>query len=290
MLNAEQQALKIIANATYGYLLYARARWYNRECGEAVTSWGRQYVKDAIKKAEDAGFTALYGDTDSVFLKRGSRDKDDVIKFLENYNKNLPEAMQLELEGFYPRGIFVTKREGGAAKKRYALIRDDGQIEIKGLEFVRSDWSAIAKKTQEKVIRAVLENKVEEAKNTVAEIIEKMRKGKVPIEDFVIYTQLKRPIDKYEAIGPHVRAAQRIQESGERVFTGMTIGYVVTRGAGNIGDRSYPLQLIANREPDPEYYIDHQILPAVMKILAELGIKEEDLKLGGKQSSLDAWT
>lgn len=238
----------------------------------------------------DAEGLILVHNTDSVFLKRGSKSKEDVMTFLKNYNNNLPEAMQLELEGFYPRGIFVTKREGGAAKKRYALIREDGQIEIKGLEFVRSDWSSVAKKTQEKVIRAVLENKVDEAKETVAEVIEKTRAGEIPVEEFVIYTQLKRPIEKYAAIGPHVRAAKRLQESGEKIFTGMTIGYVVTRGAGNIGDRSYPLQLINNREPDPDYYICHQILPAVMKILAELGIKEDDLKVGGTQSSLDAWT
>ena len=165
------------------------------------------------------------------------------MKFLEGYNKSLPEAMYLELEGFYPRGIFVTKREGGAAKKRYAMIREDGQVEITGLEFVRRDWSALAKKTQEKVIKAVLDNDVEKAKTIVTDTIAYVREGKVPLDDFVIYTQLKRAIDQYEAIGPHVRAAQRLKKSGVKIVTGMNIGYVVTRGAGNIGDRSYPLQL-----------------------------------------------
>ncbi|MCD4740355.1 DNA-directed DNA polymerase [archaeon] len=289
-LNAEQQALKILANATYGYTLYARARWYSRECGESITAWGRQYIQDIITKAEEAGFKVLYGDTDSVFLKREGKTKEEVLTFLNDYNKKLPEAMQLELEGFYTRGIFVTKREGGAAKKRYALIREDGQVEIKGLEFVRRDWSALAKKTQRKVIQAVLENKIEKAKEIVCSTIEDIRAEKVPVEEFVIYTQLKRRIKQYTAIGPHVKAAIRLKESGSKVRVGTTIGYVVTRGAGNIGDKSHPIQLIGSRKPDPEYYISHQVLPAVMKILAELDINEDDLSIGGKQSSLDAWT
>jgi len=283
----QQLALKIIANSTYGYMLFARARWYNRSCGESVTAWGRQYVHDAIDKAEKAGFKVIYGDTDSVFLVMGKKSDEHVIAFLKEYNKSLPEAMELELEGFYTRGIFVTKKTGGAAKKRYALIRRDGAVEITGLEFVRSDWSPLAKKTQEKVIRAVLENRVEDAKKTVSEVIANVREGKVPLEEFVVYTTLKRKIEKYEAIGPHVKAAMRLRDSGERVGKGTSFGYVITRGAGkNIGDRAYPIGLVGKREPDAEYYIGHQILPAVMKILRELGINEDDLKLGGKQKSI----
>ena len=169
------------------------------------------------------------------------------------------------------------------------MIREDGAIEITGLEFVRSDWSPIAKKTQEKVIRAVLENRIDDAKRIVAETIENVRKGRIPIEDFVIYTTLKRKIKDYEAIGPHVRAAMRLEKAGRKMKKGSVIGYIVTRGAGNIGDRSYPLELIGNREPDAEYYIENQILPAVMKILHELGIKEDDLKIGGKQKNLGEW-
>lgn len=40
--------------------------------------------------------------------------------FLKNFNSTLPESMELEYEGFYRRGFFVTK-------KRYAVI-EDGEI------------------------------------------------------------------------------------------------------------------------------------------------------------------
>lgn len=289
-LNAEQQALKIVANATYGYTNFARARWYSHDCAEATTAWGRHYVHDLMKKVGTAGFKVLYADTDSAFFLRGDKSKEDVLKFLNEYNKSLPEEMELELEGFYPRGIFVTKKEGGAAKKRYALIREDGQVEIRGLEFVRRDWSALAKKTQRDVIQLVLENKVDEAKKYVAEMIEKVRKDKIPLEDYIIKTQLKRRTDKYLSIGPHVRAAMRLEESGETVGKGTLIEYVVAEGGGNIGNRSYPFQLLGKRKPDKKYYINHQLLPAVMKILTELGITKGELRGEGKQAGLGDWT
>ncbi|MCK4327675.1 MAG: ribonuclease H-like domain-containing protein [Candidatus Diapherotrites archaeon] len=231
----------------------------------------------------------LLHNTDSVFMLRGGKSKDEVLKFLKDYNDSLPGTMELELEGFYPRGIFVTKKEGGAAKKRYALIREDGQVEIKGLEFVRRDWSQIAKKTQREVIQKVLENDVEGAKALVLEKIEQVRKNEVPIEEYVIRTQLKRRIDRYASQGPHVRAAKRLEEAGEKVGKGTLIEYVVCQGAGNIGDRSYSVRMLGKRKPDVDYYVTHQLLPAVMKILAELGISADELTTGTKQSGLGAW-
>jgi DNA polymerase I len=288
-LDAEQWALKIVANSTYGYTLYARARWYSRQCGESTTAWARHYVHDLIAKAEQAGFEVLYADTDSAFLKLGDKTKEDVVAFVKEYNTHLPEAMAVEFEGYYPRCIFVTRRVGGAAKKRYALLREDGQVEITGLEFVRRDWSALAKNAQQRVVQAVLENKVEEAKKIVLQTIEGVRANTFPLDDFVIYTQLKRRTGNYDAVGPHVKAAMRLEKSGETVGAGTTIGYVVTQGSGNIGDRAYPVELVGNRKPDADYYVNNQLLPAVMKILAELGIKEDELTTKGKQTGLSQW-
>src|SRR3989344_5911304 len=113
-LHAKQYALKIVLNSFYGYLAYARSRYYSRECAAAVTSWCRSYVQDVAKKAEGEGFVVIYSDTDSEFLKiPKDKTKADVERFVEKVNSELPGNMQLEVEGFYTRGIFVTKRGTG---------------------------------------------------------------------------------------------------------------------------------------------------------------------------------
>lgn len=68
-LNNIQQAMKIVANATYGYMAFFAARWYKRECGAAVAAFGRNYIKRVIELARQEGFEIIYADTDGVFLK-----------------------------------------------------------------------------------------------------------------------------------------------------------------------------------------------------------------------------
>ncbi|MFA6319901.1 MAG: DNA polymerase domain-containing protein, partial [archaeon] len=63
ILFAKQWALKIVLNSVYGYLAYARARWYSRECASATTALARGYIQETIKKAEKTGFEVLYGDS-----------------------------------------------------------------------------------------------------------------------------------------------------------------------------------------------------------------------------------
>ncbi len=290
VLHFHQWGLKILANSAYGYLGYARARWYSREAAESTTALGRHYIHETIDNAEKAGFHVLYSDTDGIFLKLEDKTVEDAKKFVEKINDSLPGKMELEFQGYYPRGIFVSKREGTAAKKRYALIREDGTIEIKGFEFVRSDWANIAKETQEKVIEAVLkEGKPEKAVDIVKKVIKDVRDRKVDVEDLIIYTKVVRKVSSYEQQAPHVKAAKKLIEAGQKIGPGSVLEYVVVKGSGSISDRSIPVQLLGKKEYDADYYINNQILPAVMKILRELGVKEEDLKFDGEQSGLGKW-
>ena len=82
-LDNEQYAVKIIANATYGMFAFYGAKWYCNECAEAITAFGRYYIKKAIGEAEKEKFVVVYGDTDSLFVK----GKKDVNKFIEKMNK-----------------------------------------------------------------------------------------------------------------------------------------------------------------------------------------------------------
>ncbi|MGB9936471.1 MAG: DNA polymerase domain-containing protein [Methanobacterium sp.] len=67
VLNVQQEALKTLANSMYGVYGYARFRWYRHECADAVTAWGRDYIKKTMKKAENYGFKAIYADTDGFY-------------------------------------------------------------------------------------------------------------------------------------------------------------------------------------------------------------------------------
>jgi DNA polymerase I len=283
LLFARQNALKIISNSFYGMLGFSKARWYSKECAESITSFGRHYIKKAMEMVEGEGLEVVYGDTDSLHCKLSGKSKLEATKILEKINENLPGIIELELEDFYRRGIYLTK-------KRYALIDERGRMTVKGLEFVRRDWAAIAKKTQEKVLEALLvEGSPQKAFEVIRTTVRELREGKVPLEDLIIYTQLKMALEEYRAIGPHVVVAKRMRERGRPVEPGMMIAYIEARGPGSISDRAFSVEEFKERKLkyDPEYYINHQVLPAVMRIMEVLGYTEEDLKAeSGRQVSL----
>ncbi len=204
-------------------------------------------------------------------------------KFLQSVNKDLPEGMELEYEGFFKRGFFVTK-------KRYALIEEDNTIIVKGLELVRRDWAPITKKTQQKVLTAILEEaSPKKAAEIIKNVIEDIKKGNVELEDLVIHTQLTKGPYEYTQMAPHVLAARKSIKKGRDVGRGSIIRYVVVKGREPISKRAEPIEDVDVSKYDPNYYIENQVLPAVGRIIEALGYSEEEILHKEKQSSLDAF-
>jgi DNA polymerase I/DNA polymerase-2 len=278
-LDREQFAVKTVANATYGYFGFAGSKWYCRGCAESSAAFGRYFIKKVINEAEKEGFTVIYADTDSMFLKIKGNIKNEAEKFLEKINNVLPGIIKLDLHGIYKRGIFIPRGIGpGTAKKRYALIDERGSLTIRGLEKVRRDWSNVAKNTQERVLKLVLEKKdVDGAVKHTQEIIKKLKEKKIPLKDLIIIEQLTKPLTEYKAIGPHVVAARKIKERGRPIGEGMPIMFIITKGKGSISERAEPFEDVVLKDVDNDYYITHQIVPAALRVLTVLGVTEEQL-------------
>lgn len=288
-LGAKSTSLKIIANAFYGYLGYARSRWYSRECASSVTAYARLFITQTIEKAEAFGFKVLYSDTDSIFIIIADKTKDDVNKFLKDVNAALPNTMELELEDFYTRGVFVGKRGGeGGAKKKYALMSESGRIKIKGFELVRRDWAKISRDTQLAVLEAILKDgSKEKAVGIVKDVVERLKSGKVEIKELVMNTQLRKGLGNYDIKSPELSAAKKAVDKGIRKreeLVGASIGYVITKHGSSISEKAQVWELA--EDYDADYYIDHQIIPATLKILKELGYNADELKMKGSQKKL----
>jgi DNA polymerase I len=290
-LAAKQLALKIVSNSVYGYMGYARSRWYSRPCAASITAFARQYIKESIDTAERFGLKPIYGDTDSVVALMEDKSKEDVLAFLKDFNSKLPESMELELEDFYKHGVFVGKKNeknSAGAKKKYALISESGRIKIRGFELVRRDWSKIARETQRAVLETILnEGDAQKAVDIVKEAVKRLREGKVPLSELAINTQLRKSIDGYDLKSPELGAARKAVKSGQKKreeLEGAVISYVITKHGSSISERA-ELEEFA-KDYDADYYINNQVLPATMRILKELNFSEEELKGLGTQRKL----
>jgi len=206
-------------------------------------------------------------------------------KFLSYFNGELPDTRELEYEGFYRRGFFVSK-------KRYAVI-EDGRIIAKGLELVRRDWAPIAKNTQEEILMAILkEGDIKKAEKIISKVLKKIKSGDIETKDLIIHTQITKNLDDYKQIGPHVIAAREIEAHGIKVGKGTIVQYIIAKGKGSISQRAVPYEYSEGIEYDKEYYIENQLIPAVSRMMEPLGYDKNrllELASNERQQSLDAF-
>ncbi len=287
ILESRSYALKILANSFYGYLGFYAARWYCIECTDSTTAYARHYIKMTIDEATKQSFKVIYADTDSCFMLLGNKTLDDAKEFMEEINKNLPGQMELDFEGHYQSGIFVAQKGSDkGAKKRYALLRDNETLKITGFEAVRRNSTDLAREAQEQVLRLVLHDKTKEAFEIVRTIVKDLKAGKIPLGKLVLKTQLTRDVTKYTSIGPHVIVAQKMKAKGESVHPGMLIRYIIGKGSGLVRDRAKMPEEIKEGEYDVDYYLEHQLIPAVNSIFAVLGYNEEEMFKESAQKGL----
>ena len=283
---AYQWSLKTILNSTYGYMGYSRARWYNFNCANSIATTSREHTLKVLKQAEKYGLEVIYGDTDSMFVKY-KKDKKEILDFLDYINKELPGVMKLSLDGFYKRGIFVHKKGSReSAKKRYALIDENNSLKIVGFEYVRRDWSKVAKETQRTVLELILKDKdIEGAKKYLQDIIKKVNEHKLKKEQFIIYNQIRKDIKEYSSIGPAVSAVKKAKKKGLEVNKSF-VGYIITKNGKSISDKAEIAETVKEGDYDSKYYIHNQILPSVKNIFALFNINEDQLMNKPSQKKL----
>jgi len=286
---ARSNAYKLLANAYYGYTGFFGARYYSVESAASTLAFVRKFNKWTIEKVSEQGYKVIFGDTDSVGFKLSGKTKEQTLKFLEKLNSELPGIMELELEGFYKRGIWVKKRTGDfGAKKKYALIDEQGKLKVRGFETVRRDWCPLARQLQNKVLQAILEDGNEKkALELIKETIKKIKNREVNKKDIMIRTQLKKPLDEYKSITPHVIAARKIKEKGLPIDLGMLLEYFIaeTRGKKKLVREKVKLP-DEKGEYNIKYYLERQILPAVENIIEVFNVNGKEIINGKKQMKL----
>ncbi|MCF7861817.1 DNA-directed DNA polymerase [Candidatus Woesearchaeota archaeon] len=291
MLNAKSQSLKILANSMYGYFAFMGARWYSIEAAKSTTAWGRFHIKDVINKSNENGYPVLYSDTDSIMVSLGKNSRESLENFISKINHDLPGSIELEFDGYFTAGIFVSAKSGShGAKKKYAMLTEDKSLRIKGFETIRRNWSLIGKEVQNNVLHKVLEQgNAIKALDYVKKIVSDVKNHKISSDKMIISTKLQKALDNYDTIGPHVAAARLMQDKGIFVGPGSIIKYVITAGDDRIRDRVKLPEDCKDNEYDSDYYINNQIIPTVERILNVFDMDKDDILSRSKQQTLGSY-
>jgi DNA polymerase-2 len=181
--------------------------------------------------------------------------------------------LELEFEKLYARMFLPGLRYSAeGSKKRYAgLVRGihGDEIEIVGLEAVRRDTSAVARRFQRELLDLVFHDRP--AHDFIRRFVEDLRAGRHDAELFY-RKALRKPVEAYtRTTPPHVKAARHLGAEAGRIVT-----YVVTRAGPQ------PLGAVTSG-PDYDHYIEHQLRPIADAILRSLGDEDFDGITGARR-------
>lgn len=264
------QAIKILMNSFYGVMGSYGCRFYHPHLPDAITGTGQWLLKESKAFLETDNVKVVYGDTDSLFVHVTSQftNADETgtaiaIKLNTYWNNriknefNLVSFLELEYEKYYTKLILTSMRgrEDGA-KKRYAGLIGKDKLDFVGMEYVRSDWTTLAKEFQHELYLKIFND--DDYEDWIKQFVKNLLDGNLN-EKLIYSKRLRKSSDHYtKTQPPHVKAARLINQKRG------TVNYYITK-RGPIPTELNPTDY------DYQHYIDKQLKPIADSVLALFG-------------------
>ena len=244
------QALKVILNASYGVMGAEIFPLYFLPAAEATTAIGRYTILETIKKCEEIGIEVIYGDTDSLFIKKPTDEQ--IHKVIEQAKKD--HGVDLEIDKVY-RYCVLSNR-----KKNYLGVTKAGTVDVKGLTGKKSHTPPFIRKLFYELIDVLskvqtvtdFEQAKKEITNKIATCAKKVEAKEIPLQDLTFNVMIsKAPSEYVKTVPQHIRAA-RLLESIREVKKGDKISYVKILNKPGVK----PVEMAKKEEIDSKKYME----------------------------------
>lgn len=295
VLNERQKALKISANATYGFTGSSASRLMLVELAEATINYGSKLLQQsAVWVAErfgkgtptdtgsgtDTGSAAatgsvagggrgcrvIYGDTDSLMILMPGRTVSEAMALARaisaSITASLPAPMQFAYEKIYCP--FLLQQNKKYAGVMYGDSADPARavLDVKGMESVRRDIIPLVRRLMETVLRELLVDRdLGGAVATTKRCIGALLADRFTLHDLLITKALWRGTDAaaYGAKLAHIELAEKLRRRypGREIALGQRVSYVLTQGEKGVK------QWQQSEEPG---YVDEKSLPLDLEL------------------------
>lgn len=290
--NARQLALKVSANSIYGFTGAVNTGQYAcLAIADSVTYRAREmlnYTVELVKEYTKGKCEVVYGDTDSVMvLFEGCDTVEQAAEIAEKSAGWITEKFAeqtgtnyiiLEFEKVYFPYLLMRK-------KRYAGLmfepNKDGvmvqtKLDAKGIELVRRDNCALAKRCQKALLDALMYKRDPVlGQKLVLDELAKVVTNEVPIKDYKISKSLRKDYKSNDLPHVHVCANMAERQPGSEPQVGDRVPYVLLHLKNNPKAKTFEKAEdigYATRNPetckiDRLYYVEHQIVKPICGLL-----------------------
>jgi len=262
-----QTALKGILVCIYGYSGCFANRFSNVRCYEEINRLARENLIKAMNIALLEGFEVIYGDSDSLFVKKREASREDFERLVGKIEAETKLPIALD---HHFKFLVLLKQESDPnleATRRYFGKLMDGSIYYRGVEIRRHDYPAFMKRFEERLMEMlfdaesaddILRVQYGKALNYVLETCGEIRSGMVPVEDLVVTKVLRKGIREYRSLFPHVVAAIQTTQNGKRLRSGDSVDFVYLNAEHkNPFRRVVPAEIMqSSQHYDREKYVE----------------------------------
>lgn len=254
-----EQSIKVIMNASYGVFGDEFFVFYCPPSAEEIAAIARFITSSTAIHATSLGLEVIYGDTDSIFIKKPNMEK---LMELIAWTKE-QFGIEFEIDKRY-RYACLSGR-----KKNYFGVKEDGDVDVKGLTGKKKHTPHIIKdafdETKKILANIKAEEEVQDGRDKMVKLLKSVydvikRRQWVDIKDIAFNVTMSKECSEYTNNVPqHVRAAKMLQDKG----------YIITANTNVSFIKILRKETVHSKKGKPSIKMVSDIKPA------ELAVKEE---------------
>jgi len=291
-----QLALKSALFCTYGYSGCFANRFGNVATFMEINRSARDHLVRSMNVARGAGFRVLYGNNDSLFVKRADATPREYEALAAEIAGRV--GLPMAVDNVFRFIVFLPQRAdpGQGALNRYYGKTIKGEYECRGIELRRGDTPPYIARVQREAIEALFSCGstdevrtvgVGRARGVVEDACDRIRRGEVPPDELAFSRVLRRSPDSYSSHPPHLAAVEALRLNGFEIGENSPVQYLyVDAGHRNRFRRVKPAEFAEGRL-DAEKYVE-LVRKATENLLRLLRLgSDETLDVGVSKSNFN---
>jgi len=235
---------------------------------------------------QQRGFEVVYADTDSIFIKRLNCTRQEYEDIAEEIGDavGVPIALDNHYKFLLLLPIDSDLSGNMEAQKHYIGMLTTGEPLMKGIEGRRHDTPDLVKLFQKELIRVLFDVEsagevsstgYEKAVRYVNEFLKEIKSGESSISKLIVSNVLRKPLNSYNSLLPHVSAAVSLVQQHKTVREGETINFVYINAR-----HPNPLRRVTHSSLYRDDYYDREkyrdlIIDAAETILSTFSFKRQ---------------